>query len=173
MKKIKNNQLCQAFDPIMILPEKAKNITDPMKMSTSCIAPAYVYIEGSRGKRFLCDYHYIFEKDITMTRTPELWPEICRIIVEDIDLIKETFSPLGNNQKISEDKNCWCNKKAYVMVTHKKYNGIQYFCNFHYRKTYYRYLTNGIKFENEYEITDERKRMVMSVSQEYASLTLI
>jgi hypothetical protein len=76
----------------MIIPEKTNYIiNDPMKANTSCVAPASVYIEGVRGKRFLCDYHYHYEKNITLVRTPEQWDEIAKIVIDERDLIRETF----------------------------------------------------------------------------------
>ena len=74
--KIPEGQLCQAYDPIMINPEKTVNIIeDPMTANTSCVAPAHIYMEGSRGKRFLCDYHYASEAILTQQRTPHLWKD--------------------------------------------------------------------------------------------------
>lgn len=50
---IPDGQVCQAFDPMMILPEKTNYIIDnPMKANTSCVAPASVYLDGSREKDF-------------------------------------------------------------------------------------------------------------------------
>ena len=77
MISIPQGQLCQAFDPMMYLPEKTLHIIDdPSKANTSCVAPAFVYLEGSRGKRFLCDYHYFYEKNMTESSTPNLWKDI-------------------------------------------------------------------------------------------------
>jgi len=55
--EIPEGQVCQAFDPLMMMPEKLLRPELKNRMSTSCVAPAYVYIEGSRGQRFLCDFH--------------------------------------------------------------------------------------------------------------------
>jgi hypothetical protein len=168
---ILDDQLCQAFDPIMILPEKAVGITDPMKMSTSCVAPAFVYLEGNRGKRFLCDYHFYFEKDATIQRTPEKWKDIESVLIDNIEKVKDTFSK--NKTDYVKNQICWCKNKAYVQVVHKDYRGIQFFCNFHYRKAYYRYLTNGQNFEEQYDIFDERYKMTQTIHQEMEDLTVI
>jgi hypothetical protein len=171
MISIPQNQICQAFDPIMILPEKSKNIVDPMKMNTSCVAPAYVYLEGSRGKRFLCDYHFTFEKDATMHRTPDQWKYIEEFLFDNLEKVKDTFSQ--NKTNFIKNEICWCKKIAYIRITHKFQGGVQFFCNFHFRKAYYRYLSNGIKFEKEYEIIDERYKMVETIHEEYSSLQFI
>jgi|688.fasta_scaffold38436_5 hypothetical protein len=167
-----DNRICEAFDPIMILPEKSVNIVDTMKMSTSCLAPAFVYMEGSRGKRFLCDYHYYFEKSIVMTRTPELWPNISKYMVHILENVKNTFAESDGIQQIDNDKICWCTKQSYVKIMTKD-GHIQYFCNFHYRKTYYRYITNKVVFEEIYTIRDERHRMNTSIIEEMEQLTVV
>lgn len=166
------DQQCQAFDPIMILPEKAANITDPMKMNTSCVAPAYVYLEGSRGKRFLCDYHYFFEKDVTICRTPHLWPAISNYMIEKLESIKQTFAKSDGIQEIKDDTICWCKKQAYVRVTSNSLHSV-YFCNFHYRKSYYRHVSNNIIFENVYSIRDERHRLNLTIIEEMEQLTVV
>jgi hypothetical protein len=168
---IPNNQICQAFDPIMILPEKAVNITDPMKMNTSCVAPAYVYLEGSRGKRFLCDYHFYFEYDATINRTPEKWSDIQQVLIDNLEKVKDTFS-LDPIEDI-ENKFCWCKNKAYVKIIHKESSNFQFFCNFHYRKTYYRYSSNNQIFENQYDIFDQRYKMTQTIHEEMEGLTVI
>ena len=171
MITIPDNQICQAFDPTMINPVKAVNIVDTMKMSTSCIAPAYVYLEGSRGKRFLCDYHFYFEYDATIHRTPEKWNDIQQVLIDNLEKVKETFSldPIED----SEYDDCWCKNKSYVKIMHKEFGGIQFFCNFHYRKTYYRYASNNKIFEKEYDIFDQRYKMTQTIHEEMEGLTLI
>lgn len=172
MTIISSKQKCQAFDPIMIIPEKTKGIIDdPMMASTSCVAPAYVLLEGARGKRYLCDYHYQYEKDMTMARTPELWIEIEKNILDEREKIKKTFAKNIKTIK-TLNKFCWCKKQAYVKITHKVLHGDDFLCNFHFRKIYYRNYSNNVIFENFWDITDERSRMSLSIVEE-ANLTKI
>lgn len=173
MSIIASKQLCQAFDPMMILPEKTYRIIDNyMQVNTSCFAPAYVLLEGSRGKRYLCDYHYAYERNITITRTPELWAEIEKHIVDEREKIQDTFA---KNVSTVETLNnyCWCNRDAYVKLKHKTLNYISFFCNFHYRKFYYRNYSNGVTIENDWNIIDERYRMNMSIIEDSETVPLI
>ena len=60
--KIPEGQICQAFDPRMIkTEEELRKHNTNLQPNTSCLAPAYVYVEGKHGKRFLCDSHYYYE----------------------------------------------------------------------------------------------------------------
>lgn len=174
INKIPDDQKCQSFDPMMILSEKTNWIIgDSMKANTSCVAPAYIYMEGSRGKRFLCDYHYWYEKDITLERTPNLWNSICKILVNNIDDIRLTF-PKVDKQTISPSMKCWCGAQAYVKSTIKREGGgINYTCNFHYRKMYYRCKSNGVNYYDIYDVVDERYMMKTTVTEEYDSLQII
>jgi hypothetical protein len=173
IKYIPNSQLCQVFDPMVILPEKTEYILDShMKVNTSCVAPAYVYIEGSRGKRFLCDYHYYFEKDIVMHRTPDQWPLIEQYVIEKLEDIKLTF---GNNKTnlLKDYDLCWCKKIATTM-SQNKISGVKlYHCNFHFRKIYFRYLSNGVQFDDQFHTIDERYKMQISIKEEMEQLTRI
>lgn len=171
--EIPSGQLCQAFDPIMIFPEKTKYIIDDhMKANTSCVAPAYIYVEGSRGKRFLCDYHYFFEKDTVRWRTPEQWPLIEGYVVDNIESIKNTFAELLTN-RVVDGILCWCNKQSYVLCIHKKSKHEMFFCNFHYRKAYYRHLSNKVDFLSLFDVIDERKKIKISLHQEANDLKYI
>ena len=92
MTIISKNQKCQVYDPMMIFKVKTEGIVDKdTTVNTSCLAPAYVLLEGSRGKRYMCDYHYASEKDITILRTPELLPEIEKFIIDEREEISKTF----------------------------------------------------------------------------------
>lgn len=174
MTIISKKQLCQAFDPIMIIPEKTIGIiNDPMKVSTSCVAPAYVLLEGSRGRRYLCDYHYQYEKDMTVNRTPELWPEIEKNIIDEREEVKKTFE---KNVTTTETLNklCWCKKDAYVKIINKTNTiDIVFFCNFHFRKFYYRNYSNMVKCEDHWKIVDERSRLNLSIIEEANLISLI
>lgn len=171
--EIPDNQLCQAFDPLMIFPEKTKYIIkDPMKANTSCLAPAYVYIEGSRGKRFLCDYHYFFEKDVVKWRTPELWKDIAKYLIDNTEKVKETFG-LAKTNEIDSSSLCWCTKQAFVKVCPKGSANPIYFCNFHYRKSYYRHVSNNVDFFKLFDVIDERYKITQSINEEAEMLTVI
>lgn len=170
---IPDNQICEAFDPIMQFPEKTENIIkNHLKANTSCVAPAYVYIEGSRGKRFLCDYHYHAEKDMTLVRTPEQWPLIEKYIVEKLEDIQLTFSK-ERTDRIKDTDLCWCNKKATTLSINKYSKKPLYHCNFHFRKMYFRFLSNNVLYDNDFKVIDERYKMNMSIKEEMEQLQII
>jgi hypothetical protein len=166
MTVISKKQKCQAFDPIMILPEKTKGIIDNhMEANTSCVAPAFIFLEGSRGKRYLCDYHYQYEKDMTVCRTPNLWPEIEKFIIDEREEIKKTFAKDITSIE-TVNKICECGKQAYIKLINKESGLPVFFCNFHFRKIYYRNYSNNIIFENFWNIIDERYKMTQSIVEE-------
>lgn len=171
---IPDGQVCQAFDPMMILPEKTNYIIDnPMKANTSCVAPASVYLEGSRGKRFLCDYHYHYEKDMTTVRTPELWSTIAEIVIDDRESIRNTFPEILGESVSDSFGNCWCGYSSLVKATRHDDSSSTFFCNFHYRKLFFRYLSNGRQMGEDYSIIDERIKLNISIAEEAEQLTLI
>lgn len=180
INEIPKNQLCQAFFPFMIYPSKiAEMPISASKANTSCLAPAFVYLEGSRGKRFLCDFHYFHEKKITIGRTPELWSDIARVFISNLESIKETFAGSDGVQIIPDGTKCICGSNAYVKVSYKNNSffpdrdvkwSYVFMCNFHYRKIYYRYVTHGLRLEDFAEIRDERSRMEVSIVQEAEEL---
>jgi hypothetical protein len=173
MTIISSKQKCQAFDPIIIIAEKTKGIIDdPMKASTSCVAPAFIFLEGSRGKRYLCDYHYQYEKDITVCRTPNLWSEIEKFIIDEREEIKKTFAKDITSIE-TVNKICECGKQAYIKLINKKSGGAVFFCNFHFRKIYYRNYSNNVKFEDEWKIIDERYKMDISIIEESNSIQIV
>jgi len=176
--KIENN-ICQAFDPIMIFDAKAEDLKPYPEfngaLNVSCLTQAYVYIEGIHGKRFLCDYHYAYEKDIVTVRTPEKWKRVCQVFINNLEEIKNTFNEFNNLQTISDDKRCWCKAQAYVLIDSKKYpnKNIIYMCNFHFRKSIMRHHSNNISINKYYNIIDERQRMTVGIEQEIEQLTII
>lgn len=174
ISEIPTGQICQVFDPVMYLPEKTNGIiSDHMKANTSCVAPASVYLEGSRGKRFLCDYHYHYEKDMTTVRTPEQWSSIESFIIDNRESLKDLF-PEPDSNLISDFGSCWCgNKETYVMLVSKNNAHKTFFCTFHYHKILYRYMSNGVDIQRDYDVFDERKRMTITLKEEAESLTLI
>jgi hypothetical protein len=174
---IPKGQLCQAFDPMIILPAKTLELNIPkMTENTGCVCPAYLYMEGMHGKRFLCDFHFAYEKDIVMERTPDDWPKICEYLINNLKEIAETFAkdpgtePQLLNKKCSNER---CNLSGYVSCINIE-NIETVFCNFHYRKKYYRFLSNNINLLKRSDIfIDERYRMPYSVEEEILMLTYI
>jgi hypothetical protein len=170
-EKIPQGQLCQAFDPMMIFPEKTDGIIKEGAPNTSCFAPASVYLEGTRGKRFICDFHYEYERSITVDRTPELWQEISKIFIDEREKIRETFA-LPKNSTRTVFGTCWCGQEGFVRLDGSKNNeDTKEFCNFHYRKLLYRHLSNGSILEDIYTIIDDRYFMTDSVIEETNKLT--
>jgi len=186
---IPENQKCQAFDPMMIMPEKTAHITKFLKKpSTSCVAPAYVYIEGTHGNKFLCDYHYHYEKfngnyldysEDGMIDKREI------ILVDERERVKETFAKnitstetqgkpcfAGSNRGRTTNTSNNCIAEALVKATDKDGNSV-FFCNFHFRKIYYRYFSNGSNYEDFYDILDERYRMTSTIIEESLNLKCI
>lgn len=167
-------QLCEAFDPMMILPEKMQTIDQSKigKENLGCLAPANVYMSGIRGKRFLCDFHYYSEYFATMCRTPEQWPEIAKEYVDNLEQIKDTFLDLPY-QNISDA--CWCGKEGSVITADKRdVNATSVFCGFHFRKFYYRHISNGLDFDSKFDIlVDNRKYLTQSIKEEYEQLTIL
>jgi hypothetical protein len=178
------NETCQFFDPMMILPVKEKDFESYEEykgsLNTACVAKAYVYIEGVHGKIFLCDFHYFYQKDIITKRNPKVWPEVIKILIENLEDIKNEFVPTDGIQEISNDKKCWCNSQAYVSIMDKRITDeiirkkcAIYMCNFHYRKSYYRHLSNNIPLEKYYIIRDERHRSNLGINEEFEQLTIL
>lgn len=163
--KILKDQICQAFDPIMIIPEKTFGLDLKKPPNTSCVAPAYVYMEGIRGKRFLCDYHYFYEKSMTSARDEANWWKMEQIFIDDREKVKETFAKVDYKERTFFEK-CWCESEAFVKVVGKYGDHTDYFCNFHFRKKLYRELSNDIDTYKDYEIVDERAFMEISIAEE-------
>lgn len=173
---IPKNQLCQAFDPMIILPVKTRELNIPkMTENTGCLCPAYFYMEGTHGKRFLCDFHFEYEKDIVMERTPDDWPKICEYLINKAGDISETFAKDPGTKPQLLNKQCTnegCNLSGYVLYSIKNHEKV--FCNFHYRKKYYRFLSNNIDLIEQADIfIDERYRMHYSGEEEILMLTYI
>lgn len=174
---IPKGQLCQAFDPMIILPVKTLELNIPkLTENTGCVCPAYVYMEGIHGKRFLCDFHFAYEKDIVMERTPNDWPKISEYLINKLEDIAETFAKDPGTKPQLLNKKCTnegCNLSGYVSCINIE-NIETVFCNFHYRKKYYRFLSNNLDFLKRSNIfIDERYRMPYSVEEEILMLTYI
>lgn len=144
-----------------------------MKANTSCVAPASVYMEGSRGKRFLCDYHFHYEKLMTIERTPEQWPSIAEFLIDNREDLKSKFPDPETSDRDSFGA-CWCGREeTYVKLSHKKNKSEKFFCTFHYHKLLYRYLSNNVEIERDYLVVDERKHMALTLEEDADSVTLI
>jgi hypothetical protein len=179
--RIPEGQICQAFDPMMFLPEKTLNIIDiNQNANTSCVAPAFVYIEGSHGKKFLCDFHYHYEANMTRDSGYKVrgqsWEDIQEHIVDEREKVKETFAK-NVTTNITLGKKCnvvvanlKCDFEALVLINKKpqSFESISgtYYCNYHFRKNYYRFYSNGVIFDDIYNILDERYRMTMTIAEE-------
>lgn len=173
MTSIPEEQKCQAFDPTMILPEKTYGILkNHTSANTSCFAPANVFMKGIHGTRYLCDYHYQYEKNITIASTPHLWPLIAETFIDEREKIKDTFRENTTTNE-TENNYCWCKKQAFVKTINKETGGFSFFCNFHFRKVYYRNYSNYVIFENKYEVLDERYKMAMSIIEEAEAVQII
>jgi len=200
--RIPEGQICQAFDPMMFLPEKTLNILGAEENANpSCLAPAFVYIEGSHGNKYLCDYHYFYEMNMTRTRgNPNVglhWESIQKFIIDERERVKETFAKdvtstmtLGHKCSVFSTHRpsltCTADAFVHVMPTEKIPGKINFtytrtfnpevgvfYCNFHFRKNYYRYYSNGIKYEDIHKILDERYRMNTTIAQEAIDLTCV
>lgn len=186
--RIPEGQICQAFDPMMFLPEKTLTIIGVGKNANpSCVAPAFVYVDGTHGKRFLCDFHYYYE--INMTRdssykpSADSWKDIQKYIVDEREKIKETFKKnvttnitLGERCQLGLGTHLQCNAEAFVRISNKGGNeesGGSFYCNFHFRKNYYRVYSNGLVYEDIYDILDERYRMKLTIAEESLKLNAI
>jgi len=203
IEKIPEGQICQAFDPRMIMPnEVLRNHNTNEQPNTSCLAPAYVYVEGKHGKRFLCDIHYYYE--LYMNRQSysapgHSWKEIGQFVIDERERVKETFAKNVTTVETLGHKCCLtnyfnkggngCTADALVKINVMKIpinkvnfisdldpNDISkdlFYCNFHFRRTYYRYLNNGITFEDYFKILDERYRMTFTLAEEASRLTYL
>jgi len=199
--KIPEGQICQAFDPRMIMTnELLKSHRAEEQPNTSCVVPAYVYIEGKHGKKFLCDTHYYYE--IYMNKQCYSAPnhsflEIAQYLINETERVKETFAKnitstetLGHlccltNYYNKGGKDCSADALVKLNVMTRpvgKVNFIStldpdniskdlFYCNFHFRRTYARYINNGVVFEDYFKVLDERYRMTMTIDEEAKRLT--
>jgi hypothetical protein len=200
--RIPEGQICQSFDPKMHLSNEIlerQGVTQ--NASVSCVAPAYVYIEGIHGKKFLCDYHYHYERYMTQNgySKPNIsWKNIQEFVIDERERVKETFAKdvtttetSGHKCSLinSYDKRFGCTADALVKVIPtglvpnkinftaiKDKNNISesiFYCNFHFRREYHRYCSNGVIYENFHKIIDERYRMTFTLANEALNLTYV
>jgi hypothetical protein len=196
---IPKEQICQQFDPTMIVKDsvlRAENATQ--NLNVSCVAPAFVYIDGSHGKKFLCDYHYHYEVYMINNGYSDHTKNIQEYIIDEREKVKETFAKnvtttetLGHKCSMINSFNDTggCISDAFVRVSPTKLlvNKINFtrikdrenisesifYCNFHFRKIYYRYYSNGVIYEDFHEVLDERSRMTISIAEEARKLKYI
>lgn len=200
--KIPEGQICQAFDPRMIMPDEVLEAHSAKHQpNSSCIAPAYVYLEGKHGKRFLCDTHYYYE--LFINRQSYSAPnhsvlEIGQYIVNETERVKETFAKnvtstetLGKKCSLinSFNKMHGCSADAFVKVNPIKlvsgkinftvFQDVKdiskdiFYCNFHFRREYNRYYNNGVIYEDYHKVLDERSRMTMTLAEEASKLRYV
>jgi hypothetical protein len=200
---IPEGQICQAFDPRMIVTSEVLiNHGAKRQPNTSCVAPAYVYVEGKHGKRFLCDTHYYYELYMngqSYSAPDHSWKEIAQFVIDETEKVKETFAKnitstetLGHECYINNYYNkggIGCTADALVKINlikmpvgvvsfistldSKNIPEDIFYCNFHFRRTYYRYINNGIVFEDCFKVLDERYRMTMTLAEEASKLTYL
>jgi len=199
IKTIPHGQICQQFDTKMHLQNSVLEYHNTTQNATpSCIAPAYVYIEGTHGKKFLCDYHYHYEVYMTHIGYVKVGENIQEFIIDERERVKETFAK--NVTSIETfDKKCsllnsfnlgfGCIGDAFVKVVPtaivpkrinftviKDKNNISqdiFYCNFHFRREYFRYLSNGIVYEDFHKVVDERYRMTSTIAEEALKLKYV
>jgi len=201
--KIPENQICQSFDARMIQTQETLQRHNAKEQpNSSCVAPAYVYVEGKHGKKFLCDTHYYYEiymNRITYAAPNGSWKEIQQHMVDERERVKETFAKnvtttetLGHKCSLINLYNpggIGCTADALVKVnpTAKVIGKVNFnprvstdnpeadifYCNFHYRRIYYRFLSNGLVYEDFHKVVDERYRMTMTIAEEADRLTYI
>jgi hypothetical protein len=193
---IPKGQICQQFDAKMHLPFSTLEVHNVNEnTTTSCIAPAYVYIEGTHGKKFLCDYHYYYEVNLVKHAYLKPGENIQEFIIDETERVKETFAKnvittetLGHKCEIfdSYETGCKCTADAFVKVvptklvvgkvkftTIKNISKISesiFYCNFHFRRNYYRHYSNGLIYEDFHEVLDERYRMTFTLAEEAKNL---
>ena len=121
---------------------------------------------------------------MTMGSKPLSWPNIAKIVIDERERIKETFM---KNVTTTETINAKCSivsthnleekcaADAFVKVKMKNSNenNFIFYCNFHFRKNYYRYYSNNVVYENIYDIVDERYRMIDSIVEESEKINLV
>lgn len=158
---IKKNT-CQAFDPLMLIEEKAAGIIPGAhRLNTSCASPSYVYVSGSHGNKFLCDFHYVLEMSAEKSWSLEQYEKVFAFVYSELSDIFYTFADAPEERpNRPEGLSCWCGVDAYVFHRDRYSLKIEAsFCNFHHRKHYYRSLSNGIDLYEKFIIDDYRKQM--------------
>ena len=163
--------ICQAFDPLMVITSKVKDIDESLEsLNPSCLATAYVYVDGSHGTKILCDFHYAFERVFVHNYDQSKIESVFATVVHDLEKIKDTFEQSPDlTVTVDNITECWCGKEPLVFLidtlSNKAFQGM---CNFHYRKSNNRYLSNGK--EMHMPIVDLRKNMKTSIEEELLSV---
>lgn len=200
--KIPEGQLCQSFDPKMHLPQDILDKHNTKEQpSVSCVSPAYVYIEGIHGKKFLCDIHYYYEGFMTYPGkeiSSQSWKDIQHYIVDERERVRDTFAKdvtttetLGHKCSVlnSSNNNFKCVADAFVKVNPIKiapgkvnftviedwndFSKSIFYCNFHFRKFYYRNYNTGIIYEDFHKIVDERSRMTQTIAEQALNIMCV
>jgi hypothetical protein len=200
--KIPEQQKCQAFDPKMNFhPSVLEAHKATENANVSCAVQAFVYIEGSHGNKFLCDYHYHYELYMSRqgySHPDSPWQDIAKYVIDERERVKETFAKnvtttetLGHKCSLINSYNpkFGCTADALVKVipikmvegkinftTVKNINNILqeiFYCNFHFRRESNRYYNNGVIYENFHKVIDERYRMNFTIADEASRLTYV
>lgn len=168
---IPQGQICQAFDPVMLLPSKRVMEVDPQQnMSTSCKELAYFYVFGSRGEHFYCDYHFGLEYRSTDGQQKD---SVFEYVFDNSAEILKTFGFPPLEDYIPEGATCWCGKKGEVMAKSRKEGTFSIKCNFHYRKMLNRGLSNGVDIRESHDIFDYRSLTVTNIFKEICEVPIV
>lgn len=104
-------------------------------------------------------------KKITLGLTPHLWEDVEQVVIDKRDDIITTFAELEDLDYQSFEQ-CRCGDQGTVRILQKllqnlleneKQDYYVYFCNFHFRKACYRWLSNGKDMLEDQIINDGRK----------------
>lgn len=158
---IPSGQVCQAFDSMMTLDFKSRD-AGVSHANPYCVAPAYYYVFGINGERFLCDFHFHLEQRGPLgSTTHHKRSEYISYVYSNAESILETFGEPPADPK--PDVDCYCGKEALVFFGAKSY------CNFHFRKHYYRMEANGHDISKALEtIKDYRRNYITSIEDDYS-----
>jgi hypothetical protein len=167
---IPKGQLCQEFDAILSSEHYKADLKNFLPQgvhpSVHCLAPAYYYVFGINGEKFLCDFHYHLEFKSMMGTIS--WPRINEYfahVYSNAEAILDTFLDPPDSPKPTA--NCWCGKMALVFVEDPNIAGL---CNFHYRKMFYRWLNNDMLLhpKGRKSVNDYRKLFISSIEEDYS-----
>jgi hypothetical protein len=95
-------------------------------------------------------------------RKAEDWHLVEQYLIEKLEDVKNTFGePEGVTQEDLDalaNNLCWCGGKPHMIATNiKSPEIVVYFCNFHFRKTFFRYHSHNKNYLDVVSIKDARK----------------
>lgn len=158
---IPSGQVCQGFDSVMTLESKSTEL-NLRHANPYCVAPAYYYIFGKNGEKFLCDFHFHLEYRSSLgSPAHEFRSEYISYVFSNAEAILDTFGDPPTTPR--PDVNCYCGKQAMVFFGAKSY------CNFHFRKHYYRMMSNNFDISKQLSLLqDYRKLYIDSIENDYS-----